>query len=402
MKKLACMLALLFCLGSFVSCGDGKKTGAETSDSGSLDTVGSSDTVIQTEPEPNLKLGAYVWYGYSYEGGHYTDRLFSEFSGREPVWGWVEDSIENMEYQIELAVDYGLGFFAFDWYYQNPRLNHAIINFFRAENHDDIEFCLLVANHDGARITYDNWKDACKTFVQYMTKDNALKVDGKPVIIFYDIANVITDLGGVEKVKECFDYLRDQLKDYGGAYIMGCECPYGTPSTGAIDFNTEQLSASKLTERLERDAACGFDALTGYNYRRYSPINGSYELTYDLMTRQHEASWDAIAKYSDMKYAPCILSGWDCRPYETVWSGNPNGTNRSCYAPDRTKEAFTEHIINAYEWTQENAEQSCGIALIYAWDEVNEGGYIIPTKGEGFSMLEGLKAAVDAIGTKED
>ena len=37
------------------------------------------------------------------------------------------------------------------------------------------------------------------------------------------------------------------------------------------------------------------------------------------------------------------------------------------------------------------------LAVIYAWDEIDEGGYLIPTKGEGFKMLEGLKMAMDII-----
>ena len=35
--------------------------------------------------------------------------------------------------------------------------------------------------------------------------------------------------------------------------------------------------------------------------------------------------------------------------------------------------------------------------IINSWDEVEEGSFIIPTKGEGYKMLEGLKAAADAI-----
>ena len=76
-----------------------------------------------------MRLGAYVWYGFSYTGGHYTDRLFGEFPGREPEWGWTEDSTANMEYQISLAVKYGLSFFAFDWYYGKLHLNRAVDRF---------------------------------------------------------------------------------------------------------------------------------------------------------------------------------------------------------------------------------------------------------------------------------
>ena len=386
-------MCLLLAAAMLFSCG---KTGGGEG-SGTVPASGVESTAAPGGDEEKMKLGAYVWYGFSYDGAHYTDRLKSEFSGREPEWGWVEDSLSNMAYQIKLAKKYGLSFFAFDWYYGNPQLNKAVLNFSRADGQEDMEFCLLVANHDGARITYDNWDDACDNFVRWMTKKNALKVDGKPVIIFYDITNMVTDLGGVEKVKECLDRLRTRLSDYGGAYILGCECPYGTPGTGAIDFNYESFSDDELKTRLERDRACGFDALTGYNYRRYSPINGSYELTYKTMTEQHEKSWDAIARNSDIPYAPCILSGWDCRPWETKWEGNQTGY-RSCYAPDRSAEVFTDHILNAEKWLKNNPGQSAGnLALVYAWDEVCEGGFMIPTKGEGYKMLEGLKAAVDAM-----
>ena len=316
-----CALALSAALlAAFSSCSGDKKMNTDDSRVSAETTEESGGTGTA---EHVFRLGAYVWYGFSYSGTHYTDRLLNEFSGREPEWGWTERSLDNMAYQIKIAKEYGLTFFAFDWYYGNPRLNNAVTDFLRAEGHDDFSFCLLVANHDGARITYDNWKDACLTFKNYMSRNSALKVDGRPVIIFYDIYNLIADLGGTDRVKECFDYLRGELKNYGGAYIMGCECPYGTPSTGAIDSNFEGFSESALKKRLENDRKCGFDALTGYNYRRYSPVNGSYELPYTTMTLHHERAWDAMAKYTDIPYAPCILSGWDCRPW-----GIPPDTDR--------------------------------------------------------------------------
>lgn len=344
-----------------------------------------------------LRLGAYVWYGFSRPGAHYTERLLSEFTGREPIWGWTEDSLENMEYQIDIAADYGLSFFAFDWYYGVPRLNEAVDKYLASANRHKVSFCLMVANHEGARIKRDRWEDACTYFVKYMANDCAVRADGKPIIIFYDLNNTIEDLGGPEAVKECFDDLRKKMEPYGGAYIMGCECPYGTPATGAIDYNFEAFTPEALKVRLDRIKRCGFDALTGYNYRRYSPINGSYELTYQTMVDQHEDSWEAMAQYSDMKYAPCILSGWDCRPYECDWNPHLKGV-RSCYAPDRTSEVFAQHIRNAAAWLDRNpAQDPDGLALIYAWDEVNEGGFLIPTKGEGFSMLEGMKKALSEL-----
>lgn len=354
-----------------------------------------------------MRLGAYVWYGFSYTGGHYTDRLFGEFPGREPEWGWTEDSTANMEYQISLAVKYGLSFFAFDWYYGKPHLNRAVDRFLEAEGHENMEFCLMVGNHGSAHIYRKDWEDACRYFVRYMSSPCALRINGRPVIVIYDITALIDDLGGIPAVKECLDYLRREMKRETGCDIVicGCECPFGTPGTGAIDYNTEAFSDAELAARLKRDRECGFDALTGYNYRRYSPVDGSYEVPYRLLTEQHERCWDKMAEHAVLPYSPCILAGWDCRPWETEWWGNTTGY-RSCYAPDRDGVTFAAHIKNAAVWIKDHpgcAESDLG--FIYAWDEVCEGGFMIPTKGEGYAMLEGLKSgseAADRVVTGKD
>lgn len=345
-----------------------------------------------------MRLGAYVWYGFSYTGGHYTDRLFSEFPGREPEWGWVNDTVDNMSYQISLARRYGLSFFAFDWYYGKPHLNRAVDRFLCADGHEKMEFCLMVGNHGSAHIYRKDWEDACRYFVRYMSESCALRIDGRPVMVIYDITALIGDLGGIAEVRSCLDYLRGVMKEKTGDEIViyGCECPFGTPGSGAIDFNIEAFSDDELAARLKRDRECGFDALTGYNYRRYSPTDGSYELPYRVMTGQHEKCWDKMAEHAVLPYSPCILAGWDCRPWETEWWGNTTGY-RSCYADDRDGESFALHIKNAAEWLAAHPDCAEGdLGFIYAWDEVCEGGFLIPTRGEGYSMLEGLKNGCEA------
>ena len=120
--------------------------------------------------------------------------------------------------------------------------------------------------------------------------------------------------------------------------------------------------------------------------------NRTYETPYTYLSWTHENCWEAFSTYTDSIYMPALLGGWDDRPRETELAGY------SCYAPDRTKEAFTQHILNAYEWIKNNPDSATdNLAVIYAWNEIDEGGFIIPTKGEGFKMLEGLKEAMDAI-----
>ena len=67
--------------------------------------------------------------------------------------------------------------------------------------------------------------------------------------------------------------------------------------------------------------------------------------------------------------------------------------------PTRTVgNAFRDHIPNSYRWITENKGTAPdSLAVICAWDEIGEGGYIIPTKGGGLAMLEGMRETVGVI-----
>lgn len=240
-----------------------------------------------------------------------------------------------------------------------------------------------------------------KITIHYMTQPNALKVDGKPVIIFITPYNLIDYMGGVENTKNALDDLEQQMiaLGYPGIVVLGCDSPYGD-ALGNIDYNENNFNKSVFANRIKRYESAGFDGFTGYNYRQinmYEDENGnkSYETPYKYLSWTHENCWKAFSDYTDSIYMPALLGGWDDRPRETEIAGY------SCYAPDRTGDDFCQHILNSYEWIKQNSDSAVdNLAVIYAWDEIDEGGYIIPTKGEGFEMLEGLKKAASIINGK--
>lgn len=47
--------------------------------------------------------------------------LVTEFAGREPTWGWREDTPEIMERQIDLAAGNEIAHFPFCWYRQDNK-----------------------------------------------------------------------------------------------------------------------------------------------------------------------------------------------------------------------------------------------------------------------------------------
>ena len=349
-----------------------------------------------------IKLGAYFWYGFSYQGEHYTQRLYEEFSDREPVWGWTNTTVENMEEQIEYASAAGLDYFAFDWYYNKgmAQSNSCVDNFIASSNNSKMEFCLNVCNHEGAYITNKNFTTAAQTWLKYFKEENYLKVDNMPVLMFFSSHYLQYYLGGAKNCVEAFTWLSNECKKLGfaGVKIIGAEVPYGSRSTRDIDFNLENYTPEIWNDIVSARRSQGFDGLTGYNYRRYSPIklaDGSttYCVPYTLLAGDHETSWERFADV-DYPYVPCVLGGWDCRPWETAWSGNATGY-RSCYAADRTPADVYRHVLNAAKFLIENPECSIGnLAVIYAWNETCEGGYLAPTKGDDGRYCAAIRQAV--------
>jgi hypothetical protein len=417
MSGLLLALCVMLCTAS-VSCAAGKPAPAGTpSAAATLEATGTPaapagtpETPTRTKEEngKNIRLGAYVWYGFAHMGWSvYTERYMKDFVDKlEPAWGYGYSEVEDMEYQIDLAVEGGLSFFAFEyWWNEVPYLNEklGLENFLKAKNSAKLDFCLLIANHDKNLVTYANWKTVCEKFIYYMSQENALKVDGKPVITFFLTDQLIQDLGGVEKAKECFDYLRSEMKNRGQPepLIVGCDLSAGNPPDAFLD--TDSFSVENFKKRIGRVEATSMDAMCGsLTYRRY--VRRSYsneselELPFQELLDLHEKSWNLFSDYTDMRFAPGLANGWDDRLKWEVFS-----PVSYYYTKDKTGDKFYNHVINAYEWMRRNPKNALGnIAFIYAWDETDEGAFFIPTKSEGTDMLDAMRRAVDDINKKAE
>ncbi len=345
-----------------------------------------------------MKLGAYFWDGWYAKISHWTDRLLNDFTEREPVWGWLGDTVENMEMQVDYAADAGLNFFAFDWYYPENghvnRMNEAVDRYLAAKNSSRLKFCLLVANHNGGFIFRDKWDDACDMFMPYLTDEKSLRVDGKPVIIFFSSHDLVRCLGGAEETKACLDKLRKRVCEAGfpGLCIIGCSGPPMT-ATGDIDLNPERWVDNAIF--LETS---GIDAVTGYNYHRpFIKRDGitSYIYPFESLVADHITTRENFAKYSVLPQMPLVIGGWDCRPWETVWAGRSEPQPRSCYSPDRTPTDIYKHVLETGEWIAKNSDKCLSdLSIIYAWNENGEGGFIEPTVGDRGKILEAVAKGI--------
>jgi hypothetical protein len=333
-----------------------------------------------------VKIGAYYFHGWSGKTHHISDRLKTEFADREPVWGWVDDTVENMEEQIYHAQAGRIGFFAFCWYYpeadeKETPLNRGVELFLKAKNRNKMEFCLLVANHAGFRIGAKDWDAVVERWLPLLQEPNHLRIDGKPAIIIFSPHELMLGLGGSDRVKEAFDDLQRRAKAQGlpGVCMLG----------GAILPEGDEEAIRTLSVRKEE----GYDYLTNYCYAYGNKIDrgGPRTHAFQELIDMHKEIWDGFAQHSQIPYIPVVTAGWDKRP----WEREP--VPQSWYYPDRTPEQVAQFVREAQAWMRRNPTKTSRdqVVIIYAWNEFGEGGNIAPTKGDGGRYLRVLSELGD-------
>lgn len=331
---------------------------------------------------PKAKLGAYYFDGWTSKTNHLKPRLIHEFADREPVWGWYDDSLTTVEKQIECAVDGGISFFAFDWYYpegpeKRSHLNTGLDLYLQARNRDRLEFCLLVANHGGFRIGPKDWEAVCDLWVPLLKHRGHLKIAGKPLLIFFSPQELVTAFETTASLASAMDRLQRRARAEGlpGVEIAACATP----------------GPEKRWSDLQRLAASGFTCFTGYNYHGYGSRGRGKEQPFDAMVDGHLDIWNRFATKNTLPYLPVVTAGWDKRPWEDAGSS----ATQSVYYPDRTPQKVGDFVKKAIGWMDANPGKTFAdrLVILYAWNEYGEGGYIAPTRGTGSAYLEAIRSA---------
>jgi hypothetical protein len=291
---------------------------------------------------------------------HLTRRLATEFAHREPLWGWRDDTPEIMERQIDLAADNGVDFFLFCWYWhdnrrainkeaiENTSLHTGMDLYMKARNKEKLKYCLLVANHGGAEILGDkNWEDAVTCWMKYFKDPQYITVDNKPLVVLFDVDS-ITD--------NQFAMMQEIARKGGlknGLAIAGCY------------------------EKARKRAGCTHS--TNYN-GAVGDTKGTEAHPYQELIDDAKQQWVGT---EEQPHIPLVNAGVDYRP----WEGPPpegTGGPSSWYFPDNTPDLFKSFLADAVRWMDNNPTKATKerIILVYAWNELGEGGYLVPTKGD--------------------
>jgi len=284
--------------------------------------------------------------------------MLSEFPLLQPIWGWYDGSQEIMEQQIDLMADHGIDFIAFDWYWatDNSTINTTVINnnkahksleyYLTASNKSRVKFCLMVANHTGSRITGTaNWTAAAEFWLPYLQDSQYYTVDGKPLIIVYDPSGSTAEA------------------------LAAADAVAVTGGLAGISFAGS-------------GSAIAVTVANGYPYRTYYNTVLGYsedeeEKPYSDLATDNKTYWAGTA---EQPMILPIMAGWDRRPWKAITVPPPDGW----YFTRATNTEFKALLADAVTYMDNNATKVTAerTALIFAWNEIGEGGYLMPNEGD--------------------
>ncbi len=327
------------------------------------------------EPKPvrgPWEVGAYYFPGWKSAGQWQPLQRFPE---RKPVLGWYrEGDPEIADWHIKWAVEHGITFFAYDWYWSRGarQLEHALHDgFFKARYRHLLKFCLLWANHNPPRTSS---REDCLAVTRYWIENyfrrpEHLAVDGKPVVIIFSPHRLTEDLGSAG-VKAAFDDMRAQCRQAGlnGLYLIACVAGAG---------------------QARQAAAEGYDAVTAYNWPGLGKTDSGMYAPFESLIEGYRRNWEHLVEQSPIPLLLPASGGWDSRP----WHGENNLVRFG-----RTPELFKRHLQEAKRLVEIRNPQSAirNFILVEAWNEWGEGSYIESHQEFGFGYLDAIREVFTA------
>lgn len=344
-------------------------------------------------PEPvrsRLTLGAYVFPGWYRDTGrgdypyrtHDEDsewRLIAARPAPRPVLGFYDDSLPEVnDWHIKWALDHGISYFAFDWYWnagEHRLLRTLEQGFLKAKYAPLMKFCIHWCNHglDWKDRPYNRPTDedfqtpALVAMMEYCAehyfrRPNYLTVGNRPVFLVWDSRRLIAANGGPDGFRQALAAMNAALarRGIGELYLV------------AIGDVAETAPA-------------GFSATTDYGYYGTtfdSPYEwrGGYGVPYQAIMEFHEALWPQRAA-GRLPYILSLGSNWDSRPRHGEAAVTVVG---------RTPERFEQLCRQSLRYAS-RGPKAARLAIIEAWNEWGEGSFIEPDQQFGFAFLDAIR-----------
>lgn len=320
-------------------------------------------------PEPKPVRGKYDVGVYYFPGWQTRSQWqpIERFPERKPVLGWYrEGDPEVADWQIKWAVEHGITYFAYDWYWsQGSRsLEHGLHKGYLQSRYKNLlKFCLLWANHNAPKThSLDDSVAVARYWItNYFQLPEYYRIDGKPVVIIFSPYNYKSDLGNAG-VNEAFEAMRAECRRAGlpGLYLVACV------------GNARQVDGEN------------YDAVSAYNWPGLGLSGDDKRAPYAGLVPAYQEHWSQLLKEDTKPILLPLSGGWDSRP----WHGES-----AMVRDGRTPDLFREHLLSARRFLETSASNSRILpsVLVEAWNEWGEGSYIEPHREFGFGYLDAIR-----------
>ena len=221
----------------------------------------------------------------------------------------------------------------------------------------------------------------------FLKQPNYFKIDGKPLVVFWDTKELADELGGVPQAHKYLDDFRAAARQAGfpGLFLV--------PIVG----NTGMPNESHITQTKGE----GFDGGIGYHYsgayggEKHEGLDENqvkrtyrYQDYLPVVIPGHQKVWDLLATAFGDNYLLSITCNQDWR------GGRPGGPVTVGRPADLTK------LIQAGIATVKERKLRPFISL-EAWNEFGEGALVEPNIEQGYRWLEAISAGLEGITTNK-
>lgn len=324
-------------------------------------------------PAPKPVRGPYevgVYYFPGWQTASQWQPIYA-FPERRPALGWYrEGDPEVADWQIKWAVEHGITFFVYDWYWDRGQrqLEHALHQgYFNARYRSLLKFCLLWANHNPpGSSSLEDCRAVTRYWIQhYFRRPEHLTVGGQPVVLIFSPDRLRADLGSAG-ARAALEAMRAECRQAGlkGLRLIACVGDLGGARQAAQE---------------------GYDAVTAYNWPHLGMSGQGNWAPFAALIDGYHRQWEHLRQHSPVPLWPVPVSGgWDSRP----WHGEANLVRFG-----RTPALFRQHLLAAKQFLAQTAPGPFpnNWLLIEAWNEWGEGSYIEPHQEFGFGYLDAIR-----------
>lgn len=332
-------------------------------------------------------VGAIRWDAWT-AGSEWEANLGpAQWRGRLPFYGketgpdTVEiraDTQAVMDQEIAYAQKAGLDYWAYCFHRptdlsQEPD-EYALRLHLASAHKTDVHFCFVMMGQ-GWWGPVDEYGRAAERLAEYLADPAYQKVEGdRPLLYVYYTENLAKHFGGDEQARAALDLIRSKAVDEG----------LGPPLIVAQVWHAEE--GARLVDSL------GFDAISAYAMVDLANW-GDQEYPYSNLVAGDRAFWDSC-RATGKQVIPLVSAGWDNRPrwrdperYEELYKSRPRGP----WYVQPTAAELAANLQSALDWMEANPEATEPRAvLMYAWNESDEGGWLVPTLDEGTARLDAI------------